>query len=187
MRARSRLPAALAALLGAALASAAQATTVWSGPAVTFERPAFANASDPANQDRLTDGVALARGSTQGLYNAAIEAVYDSSSPAGTEWAWTLNNPGLDPADVTASNHAFLEFDTWVAAHAANPPATVGLPGVLHLVDEDIYLDITFMSWGVGFAGGGSFAYTRSSPIPEPTSDALLVLGLAVLALRRRR
>jgi len=183
---RPRLVPTLTVLLGTALAPAAQATTVWSGPALAFEKPAFASASDPAHQDRLTDGVALTRGLTQGLYNATVEAVYNASSPAGTEWAWTLNNPGLDPADLTASHYASLQFDTWITAHGRNPPATVGIPGVLHLLDEDIYLDITFTRWGAGGGGGGAFAYTRST-IPEPAGGALLGLGLVGLALRPRR
>ena len=46
---------------------------------------------------------------------------------------------------------------------------TVGRPMVVHLVDEDIYLQLTFKSWtdGAGLGGGG-FSYVRSTPAGTP-------------------
>jgi len=49
----------------------------------------------------------------------------------------------------------------------------VGQPAVLHLVSENIYLSITFTSWG---GVGGSYSYDRSTPsvsVPEPPVWAL--------------
>ena len=45
-----------------------------------------------------------------------------------------------------------LEFSPWVEAHGGSrggPPATVGIPGVLHLISDDIYIDITITSWAM--------------------------------------
>ena len=39
------------------------------------------------------------------------------------------------------------------------------LPGtalVLHLIDENIYIDVTFLSWSSGDSGGG-FSYERTT------------------------
>ena len=58
----------------------------------------------------------------------------------------------------------------------------VGTPGILHLISDDIYLDIQFTGWGVGFGGGGAFSYQRA---PEPAT--VTMLGLGGLALLRRR
>ena len=40
------------------------------------------------------------------------------------------------------------------------------LPGtalVLHLIDEDIYIDVTFLSWTRGSGSGGGFSYERTT------------------------
>jgi hypothetical protein len=66
-------------------------------------------------------------------------------------------------------------------------------PGVVHLISDDIYLDINFTSWTQGGdVNGGGFSYTRStpgaSPVPEPATATLLVLGAAAgMAVRRRK
>ena len=51
-------------------------------------------------------------------------------------------------------------LDDWVGDNI------VGRPGVLHIIPDDIYIDIIFTSWSGGATGGG-FAYTRKS---DPTS-----------------
>lgn len=43
----------------------------------------------------------------------------------------------------------------------------VGKSAVLHLIPNDIYLDIKFLSWGQ--AGGGGFSYQRSTPVQIST------------------
>jgi hypothetical protein len=35
---------------------------------------------------------------------------------------------------------------------------------VVHLIEENIYLDVTFLSWVIGRDSGGGFSYERSTP-----------------------
>jgi hypothetical protein len=57
---------------------------------------------------------------------------------------------------------------------------------VVHLISDNIYLDLTFTAWGQQGGGGGLVSYTRSSPAPGITSQqvpALSGLALGSLAL----
>ncbi|MCA9239446.1 MAG: hypothetical protein KDA37_04570 [Planctomycetales bacterium] len=141
------------AICALALPRAAAAQTFWTGPALVFSKPAFADATLEENQDRLTSGVWITRGSTQGLYNAAEESGYSNLSPAGTEWAF-----GSLASDVET-----LSFSSWKQWHGSQPLTAVGLPAVLHLIADDIYIDIQMLSWGQGDGGGGAFSYRRST------------------------
>jgi hypothetical protein len=161
---------------------------VWTGPSITFAKPPnFADPTLPANQDRLTDNVWLTRGDTRQLFNIRIESGADTrESPLDTEWAFGPTQPG-NPGPITASNHANLVFDAFVPALANGVGDNILSfgPGVLHLISDDIYLDIKFTSWKIG--GGGDFSYIRSTPsqapVPEPASAALLVTGAAWLGM----
>ena len=138
-----------------------------------FSKEAFADETDPANQDLLTESVALARGGVRGIYNAVSESAYiNFTSPAGTLWAFPHNNPG---ATLSASNWESLTFDNWEAALGSSgtggPPTTVDQDAVLHLVTDDIYLDIRFTEWGVASTGGGSFSYVRSALTASANPD----------------
>jgi hypothetical protein len=175
----------LSATFTLSIAVPAAAATIWSGVPVEFAKGDFVDTSDPANQDSILPGVALTRGASQGIFNAAIETAYSGSSPADTEWAWVLNNPGQE---ISAANYAELDFAPWAQAHGGSPPATLDIPGVLHIISADVYIDITFTAWTIG--GGGGFAYTRSTPVPEPATLPLLVVaatGWGTLVARRRR
>ena len=139
-------------MLGALVtAFEAEAATVWIGPRLTFSHADNTNPTQAANQDRLTPGVWITRDTTRGIYNAAKESDYtDGVSPAGTEWAFG-----------TIADRATLMYQTWVD-WAKPPPETVGRDAVLHLIAEDIYLDIRFTAWSQ--MSGGGFAYQRSTP-----------------------
>jgi hypothetical protein len=169
---------------------------VWNGPSITFTKPDFADWTLAASQDRLTNNVWLTRRDIRQLINIAVEEFPDSfASPRDTEWAFGPMQPG-NPGPIRASNFANLEFAPFVSAL----DSVVGLnilrygPGVLHLISDDIYLDIRFTSWRRGDAGGG-FSYIRSTPgetpVPEPSSAALVIAGARAwagkLAARRRR
>ncbi len=155
--ARPLVACALAAGLLAAAPAPAPALEVWSGRTHVFTKPDGADWTLAENQDRITDQVWITRKSSQGIFNIAQESGYVPGSPAGTEWA-TGN----------AADHASLSFLPWVQWAANNPPGTVGSDAVVHLIAEDIYLDIRFDSW-TGVAGGGGFTYTRAV---RPTASA---------------
>lgn len=146
----------------------AQAQTVWTGPSISFTKPDGADPTLPANQDAIVPGVSITRGNTRGLYNIAVEGFFLlGTSPADTEWAWGLNNPALPDSEIRAANHVALQFDDWTTAHGQQPLATLGRPGVLHIVSQNIYIDITMTAW-TSLGSGGGFAYTRSTPPPRP-------------------
>ena len=169
-----------AAIYFAAVPSFAQGE-VWTGAAISFTNAPGSDPSQPANQDQLTGQVWLTRAGSKGLYNAAFEGGYTKfASPAGTEWALGA-----------LTDHAALTYTNWAWCYGG-PGALlgniVGADTVLHLVNEDIYLAITFTS----FSAGGGFTYTRSTPLatPEPPANLILLGGtlfsLAAKKFRRR-
>jgi len=156
----------------------ASGATIWTGPKTTFSKSAFADPTDPANQDRITDNVWITRANVAGIYNAKTETNYQFfHSPADTEWAFGTT------ADI--GSLTFADWQTWIDS---NPPSLPGQDAVLHLISDDIYLDIKFLSWGKGSTAGGSFSYERStSPVPEPTSTALILAGTSFLLILYQR
>lgn len=128
------------------------AQTVWEGPKITFTKPNNADFTLEENQDRITDNAWITRGTTMGIYNIKTEDSYTTnSSPADTEWAFGTT------ADISS-----LTFDDWQTTVESNPPGMVDRDMVLHLISEDIYIDVKFLSWSIGTAGGG-FSYERST------------------------
>ncbi len=132
-----------------------RAAIVWNGPTLHFDRPDGVDGTLPANQDQLTADVIFARQDFQGLYNAAQESGFSHSiSPVNTEWE-NGTTASINPA-------AFTDWNTWFKNTNGGPGGAVGQPAVVHLIADDIYLDITFTSWSSHGAGG--FAYDRSTP-----------------------
>ena len=144
-------------LAGLIISLNANASTLWTGPTTNFVNIDGSDPTQAANQDRLTPGVWITRGSTMGIYNAAAESGFTHTfSPEDTAWA-----------DGTLANYASLtytDWDTWSKIDHGGPPNTVGVSAVVHLVAEDIYLSVTFTQWGV-MTGG--FAWTRSTPAAD--------------------
>lgn len=134
--------------------------TIWNGPTITFTKPNNADWTQAINQDRITSNVWITRKNTQGIFNINQELGYSSTSPLGTEWAFG-----------TTSNLGSLTFAPWVTTIANNPPAMVGQNMVLHLISEDIYIDIKFTSWAQGALAGGGFSYERSTDSGLSTVD----------------
>lgn len=158
----------------ALLSTAADAAIVWTGPKITFTKPNFADWTLPENQDRITDNVWITRKDMEGIFNIQVEESYlQDFSPADTEWA-----------TGSAADYANLTFEPWAIWHGHFPPGTIGVDAVLHLITDDIYIDITFLTW-TAIMGGG-FSYERSTPIPAPSGLVLLAAG-ALAGSRRRR
>jgi hypothetical protein len=162
-----------AALCGSYFFASAAAQTIWTGPATSFAKESNADYTLPENQDVLTENVVLTRGDTGGLINYAMESSYvHFVSPVDTLWATDINN---DPAaTISAANHASLTFTSWIEAYGGQFTSgnnIVGRDAVVHLVTDNIVLDLTFTNW-VNTRGGG-FAYTRSTPaaVIVPTGD----------------
>jgi hypothetical protein len=150
--------------LGWPFAPAAKAQSVWSGFDVQFSKPLFADPTAPENQDRITDNVWITRGTNQGLFNASVEAGFtEGTSPQNTEWATALiaANAG---EEIAAANWADLTFDDWVNAYGGAgtmllPSRLLANNAVVHLIMEDIYLDLRITEWS---GAGGAFAYERA-------------------------
>ncbi|GAA0871851.1 hypothetical protein GCM10009117_09970 [Gangjinia marincola] len=159
------------------------AQTIWTGDNIVFTKAPNADWTLEANQDRITDDIWLTRKNNQGLFNINQEDGYVTEvSPTGTEWAFGTT------ADINN-----LTFTDWETSHGSNPPSTVDQDMVLHLIDEDIYIDIRFTQWGQQGGGGGSFTYERSTDqnlnvasfdqdgvqlFPNPARDFIEVRGL---------
>ena len=177
------------------LAAVANASTVWMGPEVSFTKDAFADWTLAENQDQITALVSLTRADTSGLFNAAQEAGHEqfqNISPAGT--AWAFQGMGGNPDNgISAADYESLNFTDWTSALGIQQVGRniVGRPGVVHLIDDDVYLDIVFTEWGMGGGAGGSFSYTRSSPmmnpVPIPAAAWLFGSALGLLGWVRRR
>ena len=142
-----------------------QAAQVWPGFNFTFVKPSMAPLPPPA--DLITPSVALTRGLSRGLYNAVVEQGYNGSGPTDTEWATGLNNPSQT---IAATNWQALEFTSWVSAYGGGNVLRFeieGRPAVVHLITDDIYLDLRFSDWEGGTSNGGGFTYTRAvGPLP---------------------
>ena len=137
---------ALLALAGSA--APATAGTLWTGPTLSFVNTTVVNV------DVLTTNVSLTRGSAQGIYNTNAESGFTHFfSPAGTAWA---------DGTIANTNLTYTDWNTWAKVTHGGPPSTVGVSAVVHLLADDIYLNVTFTAWPVG----AGFSYQRSTPTP---------------------
>jgi len=164
--------------------------TIWIGATETFTKSSGADSSLEANQDRLTNNVWLTRANSGGLFNAVIDTNGNGAAsptnvkPSDTEWAVG-----------TTTNYNTLTYSTLSALFGGNFTNIVnGQDLVLHLITDDIYIDIKFTGWQTQ-GGGGGFSYERSSDsqilsigeieleksiklFPNPSNDYIQVSGL---------
>jgi len=120
---------------------------------VTFSKSDSADPSSASSQDRITDNVWITRANNGGqIYNAASEDSSEKNvSPKGTRWAKGI-----------ASNKDNLEFTSFRTA--VKPKEIVGEKLVMHLVEDDIYINVEFTSWSQGGQDkdAGGFTYERT-------------------------
>ena len=164
---------------------------LWTGPKITISKGNFADWTLAENQDRITDSVWITRASEKGLFNIVVEEEYDkasNSSPKGTRWARGSISDGIEN----------LSFGTWLESNVKSPFEEINVNKVLHLIADDIYIDITIKQWTQGGGGsgttfGGGFSYERSTDptlynedlkkatiriYPNPVSNFIQINGL---------
>lgn len=120
---------------------------------VSFVKAPETSPFNEENQDRITDNVWITRGNDGGqIYNARVAESADKSlSPRDTEWAIG-----------TTDDLANLTFDTF--RNTIRPQDVLGENLVMHLITDDIYLNVRFTSWSSSKTGG--FGYVRDA-VPE--------------------
>ncbi|MEO1629087.1 MAG: T9SS type A sorting domain-containing protein, partial [Bacteroidota bacterium] len=170
------------------------AQTFWTGPKITFTKMARADWNLEENQDRLTDKVWLTRQDRWPLVNIANAALTvkppcTDETPVGTRWAFGTIADGVE--NLTFDRFSGANFTNCNVGRSGSP---INRDAVLHLVEDDIYIDIKFLSWGSGNSGGGSFSYERSTDpsvstvelekglyvtlYPNPAQETLRVIGM---------
>lgn len=141
---------------GWSFASRGDCAIIWNGPPLAFTNQSITDI------DRITPDVWITRGSSLGIFNAESEASFQHFfSPSNTEWA---NGTTADYATLS-----YTDWNTWAKIVNGGPPNTVGTNAVVHLIAEDIYLDLKFTSWPVG----AGFSYIRSTPGVAPVPPVL--------------
>ncbi|MEO1035503.1 MAG: hypothetical protein AAFX44_08085 [Pseudomonadota bacterium] len=170
---------------------AADAFEVWDGPPVSYSKAGTDNPNDPAFQDELTTNVRITRGFQGGIYNVAQESFFSqTTSPADTEWAFSGLNGSPSGSAFSATNCAnspgLCDFRNWFDAQGENSMGEnlVGRPAVVHLITDDIYLDLTFSEF-TNVNLGARVAYERASPsssvpVPLPAWAVMLIALLIV-------
>lgn len=167
------------------LTSYLEAQTIWTGTTTTFTKANSADWTLANNQDELTSNVTLTRQNNMSIYNVSQESAATTSclfNPADTEWAFG-----------TTANLGTLTFGGFMDTNECNPPTIVNQNMVLHLITDNIYIDIKFTSWSSGGSGGG-FSYERSTEqslgineielentiklFPNPSTEFIKVSGL---------
>jgi hypothetical protein len=127
---------------------------IWTGPPITFTHADFSS-----TVDQLTPRVGLTRGANGGgLLNSGTGG---SSLVGLAEWAvgTTANAGALTYESLETGNNGGRFPGT------VRPPYDCSCDVVLHLIAEDIYIDIRFTSWTTGQDGsGGGFSYVRATP-----------------------
>ncbi|MDD2675728.1 MAG: hypothetical protein PHF81_12690 [Flavobacterium sp.] len=134
---------------------------IWNGPTITFSKANYADYTLVQNQDVLTNTVKLTRANYQGLFNIATESGFGGISPSNTEWAEGL-----------LTNYTNLTYRTWQQAVNYSAAYSVNKTYVVHLINENVFLELKVLSWTDNGNGGGfSYSRTTCTPPSEPTAS----------------
>jgi hypothetical protein len=146
------------------------AATLWTGPNITWTK------SVTTPSDAIIPGsTVLTRGSRDVLINTA----------AGETFAGALSPKNCGFGFGTLANFSTIHYQSMESFRAtANfnlANVILNRPMVLHLTNEDIYISITFTTWGR--FGSGTVSYTRStSGAVPPTVNITSPAGGAIFA-----
>lgn len=150
----------------------AQAQTYWTGTNYNFTNPGNGATDVLTSIVWLTRSPASGTGSG-GLYNAANQPspFIGAPPPAGTEW-------GIGTLAGYMANTNSVFFGSCPLEQGEKPPTDVGDTFVVHLVTNNIYLQLTLTAWGgAGGVGLKSLSYTRTTPfvasITNPLNNAV--------------
>jgi hypothetical protein len=123
---------------------------IWNSGNYTFEK------TYPGHADEITSHTHITRLDFGFIFNA----VYQSGPSGGGTGCLPVSNIEWALGDV--NDWASLTFVDYVPIpDCASAPNIVNLPLVMHLIQENIYLQVTFSYWQQG--GGGNFTYTRTT------------------------
>jgi hypothetical protein len=174
-------------ILLAAVVPMTRAQTIWNGPTTNFTPSGVYSAATPGTYDLLTADVALARNGDYPLFNSQMETSYDASAGSPKNTTWALGS--LTNLDTLIADDAFETWATVIGGGGDGSNLFNYLPGktyVVHLVSDNIYLQLTFDTWNSANQQGSSlYSYTRTTPAavaPTPTVSITSPASNAVFA-----
>lgn len=174
--------------------------TEWTGPKITFTKDNSADWTLEANQDRITSNVWLTRQNQWSIFNIAQGDISEKTScieidgqPYDTKWAFGTIADGV--GTLTFDSFLGVNFTNCGPGGTGSGVSPVGINAVLHLITDNIYIDIKFLSWAIGDSGGsGGFSYERSTDqnldvndfelnktllvFPNPSQNFIQITGL---------
>ena len=122
---------------------------------IRFTKSANSDWQLAENQDRITSNVWLTRRSQGLLFNAKVESEHNGLGPKGTKWFLG----SLE--DYSEEQLRSLEFVSMKSASNSRMRDAPGKTFIVHLVEDDIFIELLFHSWGNKSEGGG-FSYSRT-------------------------
>lgn len=137
-------------------------SNIWQGAKITFTKSDNTDWTLETNQDRITNNVWITRQNNRGLFNIKVETSDTDGNaclgpePSDTEWAYG--------SIVNTSSLTFQPLGDLIECEFED--IVDGQDMVLHLITDNIYIDLKFTSWSSGMgngSGGGGFSYERST------------------------
>ena len=116
------------------------------------------------NQDRITSNVWLTRRSQGLLFNAKVESEHNGSGPKGTRWFHRTLEEIEKVGSLEDYSEEQLRSLKFVSMKSASNSRMRDAPGktfIVHLVEDDVFIELSFHSWGNKSEGGG-FSYSRT-------------------------